>query len=190
MEKDILPRVEGTDITLRTAVIEDLDSYVQSLEDTELLQMTGTQQEFSRDELASWLKKISVPQSDRVDFMIELNETGELLGEVVLNEIDIINRSANMRIGIQGDRHRGKGYGSTAISLILRYGFESLNLHRIYLDVFEFNARAIHVYEKHGFQREGLERDVLYLNDQFHNSIKMSILEDEFRALYDNSISI
>jgi RimJ/RimL family protein N-acetyltransferase len=117
--------------------------------------------------------------------MIIVKDTGELIGEVVLNEIDPDNRSANIRIGICGHEHRGKGYGTEAMTQMLRYGFETLKLHRIHLGVYTFNPRAVHVYEKLGFQRDGVERDALYVDGEFHNMILMSMLEEEFRSLYN-----
>jgi len=77
-----------------------------------------------------------------------------------------------------------KGYGSEAIILALNYGFGMFNIHRIELSVFEFNERAIGVYEKLGFVKEGIKRDSLYFNHKYYNEIIMSILEDEFRNLY------
>lgn len=56
--------------------------------------VTGSQGEFTREEIAAWIRKISVINNDRIDFMILLKRTNELLGEVVLNEINSINRSA------------------------------------------------------------------------------------------------
>jgi len=176
-------QIDGRDIYLRLAKEFDLDDYYDFLQDTEMIQLTGSQKSFDRKEIAAWLNKIGVLNSDeRVDLLIFLKETNELLGEVVLNEIDTVNRSANIRIGIQGARHRGKGYGTQAMLLMLHYGFNTLNLHRIDLGVYAFNPRAIHVYEKLGFKREGLQRDVLYMNGKFHDMITMSMLEDDFRA--------
>jgi RimJ/RimL family protein N-acetyltransferase len=67
---------------------------------------------------------------------------------------------------------------------MLDYGFGIANLHRIELDVFAFNERAIRTYEKLGFQREGVKRDMLYYNHQYHDAILMSILEHEFREIH------
>lgn len=154
------------------------------MQDPEMNRLTGSQREFTRDEIAAWIAKISVTSGDRIDFMIVMKETDELLGEVVLNEIDSINRSANIRIGIQGTQHRGKGYGTEAMVQMLRYGFESMKLHRIHLGVYTFNPRAIRVYEKIGFQREGIQRDALYMDGEFHDMLTMAILEEEFRSLH------
>lgn len=178
-------QIDGINIYLRIARESDLDDYFTYLQDPEL-RLTGTQREFTYDEIATWIRKISVINSDRIDFLIFLKKSNELLGEVVLNEIDSINRCANIRIGIQGTQHRGKGYGTEAIIQMLRYGFNTINLHRIDLTVFTFNLRAIHVYEKIGFKREGLHRDTLYLDGKFHDMITMAILEDEFRSLHES----
>ncbi len=118
--------------------------------------------------------------------MIITKETGEFAGEVVLNDVDLINRSANTRIALDGARFTGKGYGSEAMLHMLRYGFNTMHLHRIHLGVCAFNPRAIHVYKKLGFRQEGIERDALYQDGEFHDMITMSMLEDEFRALYES----
>jgi RimJ/RimL family protein N-acetyltransferase len=177
-------RIEGSAIEFRFVRESDLEAYYAFLQDPEMNRLTGSQREFTRDEIAAWIRKIGVENGDRVDFMIVLKETDELLGEVVLNEIDSINRSANIRIGIQGTQHRGKGYGTEAMIHMLRYGFETLKLHRIHLGVYAFNPRAIHVYEKIGFQREGIQLDALYLDGEFHDMITMAMLEDKFRSLH------
>lgn len=74
-----------------------------------------------------------------------------------------------------------KGYGTEAMRLAVDYGFTHLNLHRIGLDVLDFNPRAIHVYEKIGFKQEGVLRDTLFYEGTFHSAILMGILEDEWR---------
>lgn len=183
-EKGTMFRIDGNSIYLRFIQESDLEEYYAFLQDPEMNRLTGSQKEFTRVEIVDWIKKISLKHEDRIDLMIMLKETDELLGEVVLNEIDPINRSANIRIGIQGTHHRGKGYGTEAIISMLRYGFKTVKLHRIHLGVYAFNPRAIHVYEKIGFQREGIQRDATYLDGKFHDMIIMSILEDEFRSLH------
>lgn len=185
IEPVAIPVIEGKNITLRGVEESDLEAYYNFLLDDEMGRLTGSQGEFSREQTAAWIRKISVPAEDRVDLMILVKETDELIGEVVLNEIDPDNRSANIRIGIRSHEYRGKGYGTEAMTQMLRYGFEALKLHRIHLGVYTFNPRAIHVYEKLGFKRDGVERDALYVDGEFHNMILMSMLEDEYRALYN-----
>ncbi|RED58120.1 GNAT family N-acetyltransferase [Cohnella lupini] len=182
--KNRAPRIEGDGIVLRYARESDLESYLAFLRDPEMSRLTGSQAEFTTEQITAWIRKISVPNDDRADFVIALADTDEVIGEVVLNEVDSDNRSANIRIAIQGNSHRGKGYGTQAMIHMLRHGFETLRLHRIHLGVYAFNPRAIHVYEKLGFRREGVERDALYQNGEFHDMIMMAMLEEEYRSLY------
>ncbi|OAB37076.1 GCN5 family acetyltransferase [Paenibacillus macquariensis subsp. defensor] len=175
-------QMEGTTINLRLARESDFQSYYAFLLEPESKRLTGTQRDFSQDEISDWIKNISKINEDRVDFMIISKVTDEFLGEVVLSEIDSINRNANIRIAI-GMQQSGNGYGTEAMNLMLRYGFETLNLHRIGLEVYAFNPRAIHVYEKIGFRREGVQRDWLYSEGKFHDLIMMSILENEFQRI-------
>ena len=63
---------------------------------------------------------------------------------------------------------------------MLKYAFKILNLHRVELEVFDYNPRAKAMYEKCGFIQEGIKRDALFLNDKFYNVFIMSILSYEF----------
>lgn len=183
--KKLTPVIEGERIVLRYALPGDLAAYMRFLEDQEMIRLTGSSPEAVSEQAAKeWLDRIAQPSEERADFMIvPKGETG-IIGEVVINEYDADNRHANIRIGICGDDNRGKGYGSEAMALMIRYGFEHFNLHRLELSVYDFNPRAIHVYEKLGFRREGIQRDVLYLDGRYYHSIVMSILEEEFREVY------
>jgi len=67
---------------------------------------------------------------------------------------------------------------------MLKHGFETLKLHRIELGVYDFNPCAQHVYEKVGFVKEGVCRDVLLWDGKYQSSITMSMLEDEWFAKY------
>jgi RimJ/RimL family protein N-acetyltransferase len=61
-----------------------------------------------------------------------------------------------MSIGLGDSANWGKGYGHEATRLALGFALNELNLHRVQLTVFDYNPRAIHLYEKLGFQQEGI----------------------------------
>jgi RimJ/RimL family protein N-acetyltransferase len=83
-------------------------------------------------------------------------------------------------IGI-GDREQwGKGYGREAMELVLRYGFHELNLHRIQLTVFEYNERAIALYEKLGFRREGVYREFMQRDGKRYDMLLYGLLRREW----------
>lgn len=174
------PTLQGERVMLRPILAGDLDAYFALLEDRESLRLTGTHATFSRENAAQWIEAIA-NRDDRVDLAIIVRESNILVGEVVINDIDQNNRSANIRIGIL-TAHTNRGYGREALQLMIRYGFEQLKLHRLELSVYAFNERAIHVYEQLGFQREGRRRDAILLDGVYHDAFDMSILEYEYVA--------
>ena len=71
-------------------------------------------------------------------------------------------------------------WGLVLRQLLLKYGFETMHLHRIDLKVLEYNRRAIRCYEKCGFQQEGVLRESAYIDGKFYADILMGILDREF----------
>lgn len=173
------PTIEGQKINLRPITAEDAPAMWAAIKDEESMRFTGTQQSFTFEQVEAFCRKVAAAD-DRFDFAITLKNDPAYIGEVVLNNIDPINRSASFRIALAGPTRFGKGYGSEATHLVVDFGFRTLNLHRIELEVYDFNPRAIHVYEKIGFQREGIRRDVLWFDDAFHDGIIMSMLQHEY----------
>jgi RimJ/RimL family protein N-acetyltransferase len=76
-----------------------------------------------------------------------------------------------------------KGYGTFAVTHLLNYAFRDLNLNRVYLYVFENNERAIRLYRKVGFVREGLMRQSEYINGTYISLIVMGLLRDECEGI-------
>lgn len=76
---------------------------------------------------------------------------------------------------------RGQGFGTALVRSVLAIGFETHRLHRIELNVYDFNTAAIRCYEKAGFQKEGLMRGITFTGREYWNAYRMAILEDEWR---------
>ncbi|WP_054955864.1 GNAT family N-acetyltransferase [Paenibacillus dakarensis] len=176
----------GERVYLRPIGLEDAESYYRMVLNPEVRRLTGTQQPFTLEGIRSYIESLSGDRST-ILLIIALSENNEFIGDIALLDIDRTNRKASMRIAIESDKHMGKGYGSEAIRLLLEYGFGFLNLHRIELQVFGYNERAIKAYEKTGFKQEGVQRDVLFYDHCYHDAIMMSILEDEYREMYHQS---
>jgi RimJ/RimL family protein N-acetyltransferase len=175
--------LEGERVFLRPIGTEDTELYFRSLFNKETRMLTGTQKHFTREQIHQYIENKG-QDSSSVLLLICLCENDQVIGDVQIGDIDRNNRNAFIRISIDQNAYQGKGYGSEALLLMLDYGFGILNLHRIELNVFAFNERAIHTYEKLGFQREGVQRQALYYNHAYHDSILMSMLADEYRAKY------
>ena len=113
-------------------------------------------------------------------FAIRALEDDRLLGDADLSVINWGSRDAFVGIGIGEREFWGKGYGTDAMRLLLRYAFTELNLRRVSLNVFEFNERAIRSYEKVGFRLEGRERQVMQREGRRWDLIDMGILREEW----------
>lgn len=108
---------------------------------------------------------------------------GRYIGHTRLTIASWEDRRARMSMGIYDSRFWSAGYGTEALRLLLRYGFDLLRLHRVDLRVLDYNLRAIRCYEKCGFVREGVERESGLVDGVWYDDVMMAVLEDEFRAL-------
>lgn len=115
-----------------------------------------------------------------VVFGIRTLEDDRLIGTIDLGGFDWAAQVAWVGIGIGEREYWGKGYGSDAMRVMLRYAFEELNLHRVSLDVFEYNQRGIACYQKCGFKEEGRVRQALCRYDRRWDMILMGILREEW----------
>jgi RimJ/RimL family protein N-acetyltransferase len=97
----------------------------------------------------------------------------------------LIHGDAFVGIGIGESDHWGKGFGSDAMRVLLRYGFLELGLHRVSLNVFSYNERAIRSYQKVGFVVEGISKNAILREGKRWDMIWMGILLDEWKSLND-----
>jgi RimJ/RimL family protein N-acetyltransferase len=133
-----------------------------------------------------WFDSI-VNRHDTVIFGIRKNGTGQLIGSCQLNNINWIHRTAELQIRIAADDDRGKGFGREAVGLLLQFGFDDLNLNKVYLHVFADNERAIKAYEKSGFQKEGWFKQHVYVAGKYLDVLVMAIFRSEYETRADNS---
>lgn len=146
--------------------------------DKEIEYYTGTTARYTQEQIYDYIDRI-VRDETRYDFLI-LDKSKNILGEVVLNQIDGESRSANFRICLFKSSLCEKGFGTEATRLALKFAFETLALHRVELEVYSFNARALRVYSKVGFIQEGVKRDGVYLDGSYADVIIMSMLEKDY----------
>lgn len=107
---------------------------------------------------------------------------GRLFGGCSLELASPENRNAILGIAIGDKAFWDGGYGTDAMRVLCRYGFDNMNLHRIQLDVYAGNDRARHVYEKVGFRLEVTKRQALYKFGRYHDIHVMGLLEGELRT--------
>jgi RimJ/RimL family protein N-acetyltransferase len=114
-------------------------------------------------------------------FSIHLLEEDRPVGFIDLGGFDWVARSAWVAIGIGEPEYRGRGLGTDAMQVLVRFAFEQLNLHRINLTVFEYNQRALRSYEKCGFVLEGCQRQFLNREGRRWDMIYMGLLQEDWQ---------
>lgn len=174
--------LEGKKISLRGLEKEDLEVLHEYMNNSEVTQyLDDHYRPHSLEEEEEFLEYIwnSIKEGSEYHFGIEEKESGNLVGIVSLNEIQHRNKSAEMGICIKED-YWNKGLGTEAERLIIKYGFEELNLNSIRCRIFEYNERSKRVAEKAGFKEAGRLRKSVYRNGEYWDTIYLDILKGEF----------
>ena len=185
----------GEKVILEDIDVDNLEKMRQWRNDPQLRQFFRCYKDISVNMQMDWFKERgNNSDSHHVYFQIMSKCSTEedstmlkryFIGCCNLSYIDYRLRSAEFGIYIDPKEHgRGKGYD--ALKLMFSFGFDELNLHKIWCEVFD-NNYSIGLYRKLGFKDEGILRDNYFHNGKYGNSIMMSILEDEWRTIHPRS---
>jgi RimJ/RimL family protein N-acetyltransferase len=174
------PVLSGHNVTLRRARADDVDAFLAIEADPHIHEMFGgsrdTFEPVSRGAAEAMVKRLN---EHPFAWVIE---HGVVIGEARLDRVDFHDKRASFAIGILDVRYLGKGLGTEATRLVLRFAFEQLKLHRVSVRVLAYNRRAIRAYEKCGFVIEGREREAALVNGEWHDDVMMGLLEHEFHT--------
>lgn len=107
-----------------------------------------------------------------------VNEQDEYLGTVSLKNISEQNSSAEYAV-VMRKKAQGTGVAMKATQEVVRYAFDELKLHKIYLNVLEINEKAKRFYQKCGFEFEGTQKDAIILNGKFESLSWYGIINDK-----------
>ncbi|GIO21483.1 GNAT family N-acetyltransferase [Oceanobacillus sp. J11TS1] len=175
-----LPEVKLRKLNLEDA--EDRYRWCLDKEVTRYLNAPDTYPPFTMEETKSWIQKC-IDKSNGYEQKAILTGEGQHIGWVDLKNIDTFNQQAELGITIGERTFWGKGYGMAALMAMLHWGFQELNLHKIWLRVDIDNQRAITSYKRTGFVEEGILREDRKRGDGFVDRLRMSILGSEFLKL-------
>lgn len=172
----------GDRVRLRHMEREDLPQFVEWLNDPEVYQGLSMFTPLSLAEEENWYEEMLKRPIEERPLCIEAGKGDgwQMIGNSSFFSIDWRNRSSELGIFIGDKTYWDQGYGTEVMKLLLKHGFATLNLHRIFLRVFEDNPRAIRAYEKAGFVHEGRFRQGEFHDGQFHDVLFMSVLRPEW----------
>ena len=136
----------------------------------------------TRDWEEEWFSNLKT-REDSVYFSIQIideEDQDKIIGNCAIQDINNKNRACSCGITIGETDYQNKGYGTEAMEMLLEYGFNTLNMNRIELSVYEFNTRAFKTYQKVGFVEEGRKRQARYHNGKYQDEIIMAILREDW----------
>lgn len=177
--------IYGDRIRLRADERADLPRFTEWLNDPEVREGISIHLPMSQVEEEQWYENMLKTPRDEHPFAIEIRTddgSWKLIGNCGLFDYNWRSHSAEVGIFIGDKSCWNHGYGTEVMRLMLKHGFETLNLNRVFLRVYANNPRAIRCYEKVGFVHEGRQRQAEYKNGQYVDLLLMSVLREEYNV--------
>jgi len=176
--------LQGPRIQLTTITQDDLPTIARWHQDAGFARMFDANPAAPKTSgaLEPWLEGYARSNTGYL-FGVRLLDSDELLGFIELDSILWPHRHTWLSIAIGDAANQGKGYGAEALGLALQFAFQELNLHRVQLTVFSYNQRAIALYEKLGFRREGVFREHIERDGARYDMYLYGMLRPEWLAV-------
>jgi RimJ/RimL family protein N-acetyltransferase len=182
--------LEGKLVRLRALESSDIERAYTWVNDREVTHYLMLRYPMSRSQEEKYLSESSSEGSTFHDVRLAIETLGGVhIGMTGLHRARPEDRSAELGIMIGDKSFWSSGYGTDTVQTLLRFGFDTMNLHKVALGVFEFNERAYACYRKCGFVDEGRFREEYFQNGRYWDVIRMSILRSEWRALHQSATS-
>jgi RimJ/RimL family protein N-acetyltransferase len=183
MENFIMFR-DGKNIYLGPIRKEDTTFLTVSINDPEVSQFLTVFAPTSEDEEEKWLSGLADRKPYDIILSIRLKKSNEIIGNIGLHHISYKDGTATAGCFIGRKDLWSKGYGSEALMVLLEYAFNTLNLHKVSAEVYDFNPRSKRSLEKCGFVVEGLQKEHRYRNGRRVGCYMMAVFKRNFRPLW------
>jgi len=178
--------LKGDKVVLRPVKRSDIKYFLRWFNDPEVIQYLGLYLPMTEMAEEKYIEELGTAGAgNKIRFVIEAidGKNSTPIGSIGLSNIHPKNHSAGFGIAIGEKDYWSKGYGTEATRLIIRYGFEQLNLHRINSFAISFNERSIRLHLRAGFKEEGRQREGCYRNGAYHDHVVFGLLRKEWQAM-------
>jgi len=178
--------LKGKSVLLRPVKRSDISYFLKWFNDPEVIQYVGMYLPLTEMAEEKYIEELGTTRarSDTM-FVIEVIEGSATkpIGNCALQGIYSKDRNATFGIIIGEKDYWSKNYGTEAARLLINYGFQQLNLHRISSTAIAFNERSIKLQKKVGFREEGRLRQAIFKNGQYYDLVQFGILKEEWKGL-------
>ena len=177
--------LKGKLVLLRPVRRSDIQHFLKWYNDPEVTQYLAMYLPMTEMAEEKWIERLADRATTDVIFLIEAieGESTRPIGSTGLHGISPKNHNATFGIAVGEKEYWSRGYGTEAARLLVKYGFEQLNLHRIGSGAIAFNERSIRMHLRIGFREEGRQRDWIYKNGAYHDHVLFGLLKDEWQGL-------
>lgn len=170
--------LKGEKVLLRAIEKEDMEFLREMINDEEMEKnVVGWSFPVSKYEQEKWFES-QMLNKNNLRFIIELE--GKRIGLATITNIDWKNRKACHGIKLYGEDIKRKGLGTDAVVTIMKYAFEELQINKLYSTILEYNEASLRLFEKCGWEREGILKESVYKNNKYVNEIVIGILKEQY----------
>lgn len=183
MDWTYLPTIHANRVSLRTITNDDVDALYQIFSHPEVMRYWGTPPLANRNAAFDLVKEIhdGFQQQRALKWGIVKRPDDQVIGTATLFNFNFDNGRAEIGYSLARDQW-GNGYCNEALTALLNYAFDELNLRRIEADVDPRNDPSIRTLERLGFQREGYLRERWHVNGEIQDSLFYGLLKREWET--------
>jgi diamine N-acetyltransferase len=177
-------------LRLRAMERTDIPRFVEWLNDPEVTPGISIIYPMGSEDESRWFDGVMQTPLELHPLVIEIKDGKDWkpIGNCGFHNLDWRNASGEVGIFIGDKSQWNKGFGGEALHLLMKVGFETMNLHRIWLRVMADNERAVRCYEKLGYIHEGKFRDGEYHRGHYVDMLVMSMLRPEWKNEYNPGV--
>ena len=169
----------GENINLRALEPEDLD-FLHSIENNELFwEVSHTQTPFSRYVLKQYLENahLDIYKTNQLRLLIEDTSNKKQVGMIDLFDFNPQHKRAGIGILIH-PYYQNRGLASKALSLLINYSFNYLNLHQLYANITSDNKKSLALFKKHNFSEVGIKKDWILSKGKYKDEILFQLIKE------------
>jgi RimJ/RimL family protein N-acetyltransferase len=170
--------IAGELVILRAFEREDGERCYRWMNDPSIVRTLKSRYPIAFQTESEWLERAMHPDGSERHFAIERKDDRSHIGNASIHDIDWVSRTAGFGLFIGEPSAWNKGFGSDAIRTLVRFAFDEMNLQKLRINVFDYNDRAKHVLETHGFVQEGRLRREFYREGAYHDIVILATFRD------------
>jgi RimJ/RimL family protein N-acetyltransferase len=171
--------IAGEHVILRAFEREDAERCYRWMNDPNIVRTLKSRYPIAFQNEAEWIEGAMHASPNERHFAIERKDDRSHIGNASIHDIDWVSRAAWFGLFIGEPTAWNRGFGGDAIGTLIRFAFEEMNLQKLRINVFEYNDRAKHVLEAHGFVQEGrLLRD-FFREGALHDIVIYSVFREK-----------